>query len=70
VGSLFALLAYVAVAMGGFGSILGCLLAGVLIGLVESLGGLLIDPNFKYAIVFALYLLVVLVRPQGLFGRF
>ena len=70
VGSLFALLAYVAVAMGGFGSILGSLFAGVLIGLVESLGGLLIDPSYKYVIIFGLYLAVVSFRPQGLFGRF
>lgn len=70
VGSLFALLAYVAVALGGFGSILGCLFAGLLIGLVESLGGLLIDPSFKYVFIFALYLGVVFLRPQGLFGRF
>jgi len=70
VGLQFALLAYVAVAMGGFGSILGCLLAGVLIGLVESLGGLLIDPSYKLLIVFGLYLLVVFFRPKGLFGRF
>ena len=45
VGFLFALLAYVAVAMGGFGSITGALFAGLLIGLMESLGGLLIDPR-------------------------
>ena len=70
VGSLFALLAYVAVAMGGFGSILGSLFAGVLIGLVESLGGLLIDPSYKYVMIFGLYLAVVSFRPQGLFGRF
>ena len=70
VGSLFALLAFVAVAMGGFGSILGCLFAGLLIGLMESLGGLLIDPSFKYVFIFALYLAVVFFRPQGLFGRF
>ncbi len=70
VGFLFALLAYVAVAMGGFGSILGCLFAGLLIGLMESLGGLLIDPSFKYVFIFAMYLAVVFFRPQGLFGRF
>jgi branched-chain amino acid transport system permease protein len=58
VGLEFALLAYVAVAMGGFGSILGSLVAGILIGLVESLGGLLIDPS------------IVVFRPKGLFGRF
>ena len=70
VGLQFALIAYVAVALGGFGSILGALLAGVLIGLLESLGGLLIDPSFKLLFIFALYLAVVFVRPQGLFGRF
>jgi len=70
VGLEFALLAYVAVAMGGFGSIIGSLVAGILIGLVESLGGLLIDPSYKLLIVFALYLIIVVVRPKGLFGRF
>jgi branched-chain amino acid transport system permease protein len=70
VGVNFALLAFVAVALGGFGSILGSLLAGVLIGIVESLGGLLVDPSYKTLIVFGLYLAVVIVRPQGLFGRF
>jgi branched-chain amino acid transport system permease protein len=70
VGVNFALLAFVTVALGGFGSILGSLVAGVLIGLVESLGGLLIDPSYKTVIVFALYLAVVIARPNGLFGRF
>ena len=66
----FALFAFVAVALGGFGSIIGCLYAGIIIGLVESLGGLLIDPSFKLLYVFAIYLLVVIYKPQGLFGRY
>jgi branched-chain amino acid transport system permease protein len=70
VGLIFALIAYVTVAMGGFGSLIGALVAGVLIGLVEALGGLLIDPAFKYVIVFVMYLGIVLVRPKGLFGRY
>ena len=70
VGTNFALLAFVAVALGGFGSILGSLLAGLSIGVVESLGGLLLDPSYKTLIVFGLYLAVVIFRPQGLFGRF
>ena len=70
VGIYFALFAFVAVSLGGFGSIIGCLYAGVIIGLVESLGGLLIDPSFKLLYVFAIYLLVVIYRPQGLFGRY
>ncbi len=70
VGFLFALLAYVIVALGGFGSILGSLVAGLIIGLIEVLGGLFIAPAFKYVAVFALYLVVVLVRPRGLLGKF
>jgi branched-chain amino acid transport system permease protein len=70
VGSSFALLAYVTVALGGFGNVPGTLVAGVVVGLIEVLGGLLIAPALKYVAVFVVYLLVVLWRPQGLFGRF
>ena len=70
VASVGALLAYVSVALGGFGNVPGTLAAGVVVGLIEVLGGLLIAPALKYVAVFAVYLLVVLWRPQGLFGRF
>ena len=70
VGATFALLAYVTVALGGFGNVLGTLVPGVVVGLVEVLGGLLIAPALKYVAVFVIYLAVVLWRPQGLFGRF
>jgi branched-chain amino acid transport system permease protein len=70
VGSLFALIAYVTVALGGFGSITGSLVAGILIGVIEVMAGLLIAPAFKYVAVFLIYLIVVLIRPQGLFGKF
>ncbi len=70
VGSTFALMAYVTVALGGFGNVPGTLAAGVVVGLVEVLGGLLIAPALKYVAVFLIYLVVVLWRPQGLFGRF
>jgi branched-chain amino acid transport system permease protein len=70
VGSLFGLIAYVTVALGGFGSIPGSLVAGIIIGVIEVLAGLLIAPAFKYVAVFLVYLIVVLIRPQGLFGKF
>jgi branched-chain amino acid transport system permease protein len=70
VGGTFALLAYVTVALGGFGNVPATLASGVLVGLVEAFAGLLIEPAMKYAVVFLLYLAVVLWRPQGLFGRF
>ncbi len=70
VGFPFALIAYVAVALGGFGSIPGSFIAGIIIGLVEFLTGLFIAPTFKYSFVFLIYLLVVFIRPQGLWGRY
>ena len=69
VGINFALYAFVAVALGGFGSILGSLIAGLIVGLIESLGGLLIDPSYKLLYVFFIYLIIVIYRPQGLFGK-
>lgn len=69
VGSIFNLLAFVTVGLGGFGSISGAFVAGLLIGVIENVAGFLIDPAFKYAIVFIIFILVILFRPQGLMGR-
>ena len=68
VGRLFGLIAFICVAMGGFGSIFGALVAALLVGLVESFAGFYIAPVFKYIAVFGLYLVVVTFRPRGLFG--
>ena len=68
VGGLFSLIAFVVVALGGFGSIPGALFAALLIGLVESFTGFYVAAVLKYVAVFAIYLLVILVRPKGLFG--
>ncbi len=70
VGQIFGTTAFVVVALGGFGSIPGAFIAGILIGLVQVLAGFFIAPAFKFAVVLAIYLLVVLVRPQGLLGEF
>ncbi|MEW6642212.1 MAG: branched-chain amino acid ABC transporter permease [Pseudomonadota bacterium] len=69
VGSTFALIAYVTVALGGFGSIFGALVAGVIVGLVEALTTLILPPALKSVGIYALYLGVLFVRPSGLFGR-
>jgi len=69
VGANFILIAFVVVALGGFGSVTGAFLAGIIVGLVEVVGGFLIGPQLKLALVLLLYLLVVLLRPQGLLGR-
>jgi branched-chain amino acid transport system permease protein len=69
VGANFILIAFVLVALGGFGSVAGAFWAGLLVGVVEVLGGFLVGPAWKLVIVLALYLLVVLLRPQGLLGK-
>lgn len=68
VGATFNLLAFVTVALGGFGSVIGTLFAGVMIGIVENLAGFFIAPALKYAVVFTMFIIVLVVRPQGLLG--
>ena len=70
VGLSFTTIAFVTVALGGFGSIYGTVIAGMMIGLVESVGGFFLGAQYKLAIVFVLYLIVVVARPKGLFGRY
>jgi branched-chain amino acid transport system permease protein len=69
VGANFALIAYVTVALGGFGSVLGALAAGIVIGEVEAVTALLLEPSLKQVGMFAVYLAVLMIRPRGLLGR-
>src|SRR5258706_6695887 len=68
-GPAYTLLAFVIVIVGGLGSMPGALLGGVLIGVSEALAGLYIAPSAKSMFSFALLILVLLLRPQGLLGR-
>jgi len=68
VGGTFGLIAFCVVALGGFGSIEGAFIAGIIVGLAQTLGGFFIDPAYKFAIVFLIYLITVWIRPQGLLG--
>jgi branched-chain amino acid transport system permease protein len=68
VGASFALIAYVTVALGGFGSVFGALAAGLIVGLVEAIAAMLVPPSLKSLGIYAVYLAVVFLRPRGLFG--
>jgi branched-chain amino acid transport system permease protein len=57
------------IVIGGLGSIPGALIAGVLLGVVESLGAAFISSPYQNAYGFLLVLLVLLIRPSGLFGE-
>jgi len=67
-GLVFVMLAFTTVALGGFGSVAGALWAGVIIGVIQTLGGLYIGSQFKFPLVYSLYFIIMLVRPRGLFG--
>ncbi|MFG1389374.1 branched-chain amino acid ABC transporter permease, partial [Xanthobacter versatilis] len=69
VGATFGTIAYVTVALGGFGSVFGALVAGVIVGLVEAITALILPPTMKAVGIYALYLAVVFFRPSGLFGK-
>ena len=69
VGANFILLAFVVVNLGGFGSVMGAFWAGILVGVIEVMGGLLLGPQYKTAIVLVLFLGVLMFRPQGLMGK-
>ncbi len=69
VADAFLLLTFASVVLGGFGSLLGPLIGGVAIGLIEGIAGTLLSPTFKLVFVFAVFLLVLFVRPRGLLGE-
>jgi branched-chain amino acid transport system permease protein len=68
VGNAFVLVAFTIVVLGGMGSILGALLGGFIVGVVESLCGLYFGESLGQIGVFLIFILVLLVRPTGLFG--
>ena len=69
IGPSYTLLAFVIVITGGLGSLPGALLGGLLIGLTEALAGLTFSPSLKSMFAFAILVLVLLFRPQGILGR-
>ena len=69
VGIQFVLVAFIVAVLGGLGSAVGAILAGLVIGVVEVLSGFLIAPGLQQALYFVVFLLVLIVRPAGLLGR-
>ena len=68
-GPSYTLLAFVIVITGGLGSMPGALVGGILIGFTEAMAGLLFVPSAKSMFSFAILVLVLLLRPQGILGR-
>ncbi len=68
IGGAYTIKALIVITMGGIGHVLGGLIAGLMLGLAETIGALLLDPGLITVINFSLFTLVLLWRPQGLFG--
>jgi len=68
-GDAFMLVAFASVVLGGFGRIDGALVGGICIGVLENVLGTLISPTFKILFVFAVFVLMLVVRPEGLLGE-
>jgi len=68
-GVTFTTKALIVVILGGAGNLLGCLMAGLLLGLAETAVARLVDPGLTLAVNFAVFLLVLLFKPAGLFGK-
>jgi branched-chain amino acid transport system permease protein len=69
-GQVFGIKSFLVVILGGLGSIPGALLGGLIFGLVESVGGQFIASSSASMLSFGLFIIVLLIRPNGLFGRF
>ena len=69
VGETLGIVAFVTVSLGGFGSVPGALVAGLLIGVIESVSGYLIGAVYKDIVVYALFIFFLWFRPQGLMGK-
>jgi branched-chain amino acid transport system permease protein len=68
VGHAFVLVAFTTVVLGGMGSFVGALVGGLLLGIVEAVGGLFLGESLGQIGIFAIFILVLLFRPTGLFG--
>jgi len=67
-GAQITLIAFIVVVIGGMGNMVGALVGGILLGAIQTLTGTYIAPGLQQVVLFVLFIVVVLVRPQGLFG--
>lgn len=68
-GVLILLIIFVVVVLGGFRSLFGTIVGGLIIGITESVSALFISPSMKDIPVYILFFIILMVRPTGLFGR-
>ena len=69
VGTTFQLFGFIAVSMGGYGSIIGAFAGGIIMGIVDIAAGFYLNTALKYLFVCVGFILIVSLKPKGLFGR-
>jgi len=69
IGTNFIMPAFAVVVLGGLGSVGGAYVGGFIVGLTEAVAGFYLDPALKHAVLFMVFIIVLLVRPAGLFGH-
>ena len=69
IGSLFVMVTFVVVILGGLGSIPGALVGGLIIGVIESTSGFFLAPALKEGVYFIIFVFLLLLKPTGIFGR-
>jgi branched-chain amino acid transport system permease protein len=68
IGMNFIMPAFAVVVLGGLGSVLGAYVGGFIVGLTEAMAGFYLDPALKHAVLFFVFIAVLIIRPSGLFG--
>ena len=69
VGASFCFKSFIIVALGGRGNIPGAMVAGVLVGIIEKFGGVLVGDKIAQIIIYVLFIVILLVLPNGLMIR-
>ena len=69
IGFDYVIIMYSGVVLGGIGSIMGAFWGGMTVGMVQQMSALVLPPQLQNAAIFIVFLLIVMLRPQGLFGR-
>jgi branched-chain amino acid transport system permease protein len=69
VGFVFVIIGFVVVVFGGMGSFIGALFGGLIIGIVESFGAILMPGSLKQVSVYLLFIILLIFKPKGLFGK-
>ena len=68
-GLPYTIIAFVVIVLGGLGNIMGSLLGGFLLGLLETFGISLTSPGLRPILSYSVFILIILIRPKGIFGR-